>query len=597
MFKKILFLIALILIVGFQYTSANSIEDLRFEDSLFSEYFSWIQNNKSDVKFDYNWNNFWWVFFFKWLETLSTGEIISLSWTTKTCTQRVLWIYYNSQRWNRLRPLDKQSLSWLKLLDSWYNNLILTWWFFVWCSGNFQNVYGNISHTYWNIDFELIVGVNYNFVSNIYTSIYSGSSEYISWKLNWYIWDNYGWIWRMIYIPTYQWTTTLTGLTSSWNTVNLQHNQTIIYSWDDDYLLFSGSQFLITDGNWNGNVIPPTSALWTWAANNGEAGLSSGDINFSIQAGATWASLIASWWIFVINIIVPIGQSWKVLSLYRSQNGVLWIWNTPDNTCTLDANKNCQFMTDHLSFFAGIDTSYIEYNLNTTIWWGYRLIKDNCLYSSKLKNNLPWVNSEWIDYSPSYYDKTCVKNSSEEKYLTGECNVIWSPYSQELNSAFQYNYNLWTTTVCSWLDARLDKYILRKELAKMMSIYASKIMWKLPQNISACSDFVDIKNESKEMKTYIKFACQLNLMWLERDWKIVKENFNPNDLVTRAEYATVFSRLLYGDKYDNFKWKRYLGHLNALKKAWIMTQIDNPFMTEIRWYIMIMLWRYDTNNN
>jgi hypothetical protein len=43
--------------------------------------------------------------------------------------------------------------------------------------------------------------------------------------------------------------------------------------------------------------------------------------------------------------------------------------------------------------------------------------------------------------------------------------------------------------------------------------------------------------------------------------------FEPHKLVTRAEFATVFSRVLYGSKYnhDGEEWAK--GHLEALKNA------------------------------
>ena len=44
-------------------------------------------------------------------------------------------------------------------------------------------------------------------------------------------------------------------------------------------------------------------------------------------------------------------------------------------------------------------------------------------------------------------------------------------------------------------------------------------------------------------------------------------SFEPNKLVTRAEFATVFSRVLYGSKYnqDGEEWAKR--HLEALKNA------------------------------
>lgn len=456
---------------GVSYTFANSIEDLRFEDWLFTGYFSWIQNNQSDVNFAYKWNNFWWVFFFKWMEMLSTGEVLSLSWISKTCTQRVLWLYYNSQRWNRLRPLDEQSLSWLKLLDPGYNGVSVTWWFFIWCSWNSQNVYGNISHTHWNINFELIAWVEYNFGSNTYINIYSGSLNFSSLKATWYIYDNYWWIAKVLL---------------TWST------------------------------------LAPTPICW--------------------------------------NNIVEI---WEVCDS--------WLYNWQVWYC----NSSCSLIIQ--SQWWG--------------WWWTRLIRDNCTYSSTSKN-IPWANEDWLDNSPSYYDRTCLPDD-EGDLEVWICSVRGSSYSQELNSAYQYNYHLWTTTVCPWSKAKLDKYILRKELAKMISVYATKVVWLDPiSGKKWCNNYKDISKETKEMQKYMKMACELELMWLHSDGKTPKVNFDPNDFLTRAEFWTVFSRLIYWNKY-NWNKIRYYDHLRALKKDEIMTQISAPFMKELRWFVMIVLRRAD----
>lgn len=44
-------------------------------------------------------------------------------------------------------------------------------------------------------------------------------------------------------------------------------------------------------------------------------------------------------------------------------------------------------------------------------------------------------------------------------------------------------------------------------------------------------------------------------------------HFEPHKLVTRAEFATVFSRVLYGNKYNQAGEDWAKGHLEALKNA------------------------------
>lgn len=53
-----------------------------------------------------------------------------------------------------------------------------------------------------------------------------------------------------------------------------------------------------------------------------------------------------------------------------------------------------------------------------------------------------------------------------------------------------------------------------------------------------------MKYESEEMQEYAILSCQLGLM----GQNITK--FRPNDIVTRAEFGTILSRMLRGDKYE-----------------------------------------------
>ena len=126
--------------------------------------------------------------------------------------------------------------------------------------------------------------------------------------------------------------------------------------------------------------------------------------------------------------------------------------------------------------------------------------------------------------------------------------------------------------------------LTRAELAKMISIYAINILWKVTDSSKDCI-FDDVSNELDAKYSYwIEHACQLWLMW-----KDIKK-FRPYDWVTRAEFWTVLSRALWWDK--NEWWITYYqNHLKALKAEWIMNNISSPMNKEIRWYVMLMLMR------
>lgn len=103
------------------------------------------------------------------------------------------------------------------------------------------------------------------------------------------------------------------------------------------------------------------------------------------------------------------------------------------------------------------------------------------------------------------------------------------------------------------------------------------------------------------MKFFTKTACQLNLMGLKSDGKTVDKNFDPHAYVSRAQFGTILSRLIYGDKYnlytgEEMKFKRYQKHLNALNADNIMKRIQDPFMLEERARVLLMLNRTVENN-
>ena len=79
-------------------------------------------SNLSPVHFGDNGNNFGWFFYFSNGEDYSSGNVgTEIKWrnseenqeVTYTCNQTMKWFYYNSERWERLWPLDEDtSESW-----------------------------------------------------------------------------------------------------------------------------------------------------------------------------------------------------------------------------------------------------------------------------------------------------------------------------------------------------------------------------------------------------------------------------------------------------------------------------------------------------
>ncbi len=127
------------------------------------------------------------------------------------------------------------------------------------------------------------------------------------------------------------------------------------------------------------------------------------------------------------------------------------------------------------------------------------------------------------------------------------------------------------TTMTTIENAQLDGLLIRSHFAKMISNYAINVIGLEPDTSKSCL-FDDLADQDVEMKGYIKTACQLGLMGVNTT------SFNPNGLVTRAQTATIISRM-YGWATDGLTY--YMPHLAALKSRGIIT-IDVPSLIEKR---------------
>jgi len=159
-------------------------------------------------------------------------------------------------------------------------------------------------------------------------------------------------------------------------------------------------------------------------------------------------------------------------------------------------------------------------------------------------------------------------------------------YSDELQGAYDYAYGMGVTTQSSIENANMYGSLIRSHMAKMMVKFAKEVYGRTADTSLAC-EFTDVANQSDEMKGYITEACQMGLMG------VGITAFNPNGTVTRAQFGTVLSRVLYGDTYNVDTNPYYADHLQALKDAGIMTMISNPDQLEVRGYVMLMMQRAD----
>jgi hypothetical protein len=162
--------------------------------------------------------------------------------------------------------------------------------------------------------------------------------------------------------------------------------------------------------------------------------------------------------------------------------------------------------------------------------------------------------------------------------------ALAATYSQELQDAYNWAYSKGVTTMSPIDNANMYGAITRSEMAKMLSVYATEVLGMTPDTSAACT-FSDIDSVKGDLHDYIIESCQLGIMGQGIS------AFRPYDTISRAEFGTALSRVLWGSQYEGGT-PYYAKHLDALKAAGIMTQIANAESTkEIRGYVMLMLMR------
>jgi len=230
--------------------------------------------------------------------------------------------------------------------------------------------------------------------------------------------------------------------------------------------------------------------------------------------------------------------------------------------------------------------------------WGWSITRDDCLIPSALY----CANEFNEDYSTSFYDNTCCGTIETGHESSTTCNTFDSPYNEEITDAFSRWYEMNITNKCPITTARLEQSLTRIEAAKMLSMFSIQVIWIYPDtNKTSCEQYNDIANVSTDLKFFAKIACQLNIMGLEENGTTPQKSFYPWYLVDRAQFGTMLSRLVYGDKYNIYAWDEdtyewYQKHLIALNEDNIMKKIQNPLLIEERARILLMLKRiYDQN--
>ena len=138
-----------------------------------------------------------------------------------------------------------------------------------------------------------------------------------------------------------------------------------------------------------------------------------------------------------------------------------------------------------------------------------------------------------------------------------------------MNDAYTFAYGRSITTMSDCIKANMTGVLLRRDAAKMISNYAINALGKQPDESRECT-FDDMINGDEEYKKYAKLACQLGVMGINNVTNQVNTNFNPDEAVTKAQFATILSRLLYGSLYNGDDENRYVKHVDKLHEEGVI---------------------------
>ena len=297
----------------------------------------------------------------------------------------------------------------------------------------------------------------------------------------------------------------------------------------------------------------------------------------NIVLESTWATSDIITWKIVSKdnaITLPDVQlSWNIFWWWYRDNVFLWnawsifkLWNF-DNS---EVEESV------------LDTENSDYQLYACLyseWFTW----DFCSLWEDIDSNL---DSELLDSAEESLDDE-IQEIRNNVYTPSSEEI--EKYGQEMFDAYNRAISKWITSIDDINNAKLNTNITRAELAKMMVVFMSWVVEKEPI-ITGTTVYKDVKEEKLwDLAWYIQLAYQYQIMWINADGTPM-ENFNPNKPISRWEFATVLSRVLFGDTYNQTESIYYEKHIEALNKANILGD-TNPNLTEWRWWIMTMLYR------
>ena len=556
------------------YGSTVTLKDMKITNSLWA-IIVWENSNVTLNNVDLDWNDWYWIDTKVWLSSLVLNNVTRTDGlvvnndckieSENSCEIEPLW---NKLSWTTL-------LTWVKAKDfnSTYNDESLYIKYF------YVPVYTVTFDNDWALTSETI----------IYSGTVSGgqviapeepTKEWYNFT-GWYDWEN-----KVVFPYVITGDKTLTG---HWEAIQY----TITYelsgwalSWDDtnpeSYTIESDAITLNnpirtwytftwwsgTDIEWTSN--PVTIAKWSTWNRSYEAIWEINQYTITFDTDG-WSAIATITWDYG-QIVPSVANPTKECNSFAGWDKELPT-TMPAENITLKATWN--YTCSRSSWGGGSSRSSSNNTMNEVVlWWEVEVATwDNAEVNTWDENKLP-------------------ENTDGNNWNGNDSN-----YDPELVAAYQWAYKNGITTMDTIEKARLKDWITRAELAKMMVVFMSWVLQKEPV-ITGNAGYKDVSEKGQgDLAWYIELAYQYQIMWINAGGKAL-QNFNPNGKVSRAEFATVLSRVLFGSKYNQDGANYYEWHIKALAESKILTNTD-PKIQELRWWIILMLYRSqnsETNN-
>ena len=444
----------------------------------------------------------------------------------------------------------------------------------------FPNMDGQTLYANWIPNEYIITFVDWSWMENdvIYTWEYESAVgvQYPEWTKEWYaihwdkeIPDTMPLNWDTI---TASWTINEYSITFvDWN----WENADVVYTWEHESAV--GTQYPEWTKEWYtihwDKSIPATMPL-------------------------NWDTITASWTINEYSITFDVDGTLTIITWdYSSpvtppsnptKNGYKFIWWDQEIPTTIPAKDTI--------------IKAIWEKLWSSGWWGggwsSKKIDEDTHWSAEdsQKNTQDDKDTENVIQSDPEHSEWGSEESSNTPIDSSDKSSEWqeilspsdSSFTKEQKDAYTFAKENWITTKDTIQSAQMNGKLTRIAMAKMLSQYAINVLWQTPDT-SKTIKFRDVTSKKDaDYDNGVTLAYQLWIMWQN----MPNNKFRPNDEVSRAEFVTALSRLLYQTTDGEYKStsKYYTPHMAKLYNEWIINNTD-PSMKERRWYVMIMLMR------